>query len=177
LAPEEHCFWRLAVSYVFDDLRRMPFPDALFEIVVSVSTLEHVGFDNTSFTGDAMHRERRPDDHKLALAEIRRVLGSRGQLLLTLPFGRHQAFAGFMTFDPPRLAAALEAFGPHRERGRRYFLYTASGWSVAGEAAAAEAEYVSWSAAPQASWPRPVPVEPDRAAAARAVVCLWLEKS
>jgi hypothetical protein len=45
LAPEAQCFWGRGVSYVFEDLRALPFRDGTYDIVVSVSTIEHVGCD------------------------------------------------------------------------------------------------------------------------------------
>lgn len=65
LEPETVAFTERKVSYVYDDLRELPFRDDLFDTIVSLSTLEHVGMDNTSYGStvsraeDPRHRARR----------------------------------------------------------------------------------------------------------------------
>jgi len=39
LAPEPDCFWQRGISYVFEDLRTLPFKDDFYDVVVCVSTL------------------------------------------------------------------------------------------------------------------------------------------
>ena len=64
------------------DLRELPFADGSFDLAIAISTLEHVGRDNTQYGLAAEH-----DDGSLdrALRELRRVLGAGGRLLLTVP--------------------------------------------------------------------------------------------
>ena len=47
LAPESYCFWEKTVSYVYEDLREVCYRDCYFDWIVCLSTLEHVGMDNT----------------------------------------------------------------------------------------------------------------------------------
>ena len=47
LAAENECFWRNGISYLFEDLRRLPYRDGWFDWIISLSTLEHVGMDNS----------------------------------------------------------------------------------------------------------------------------------
>lgn len=49
LAPEELAFTERRVSYVYADLRDLPYRDGYFTTVVSLSILEHVGMDNAIF--------------------------------------------------------------------------------------------------------------------------------
>jgi hypothetical protein len=50
LSPEAECFWHRGVSYIFEDLRELPVFDCIYDIVVSVSTIEHVGCNNSFYT-------------------------------------------------------------------------------------------------------------------------------
>lgn len=54
LAPEAATFVELGVSYLYGDVRELPFCDGWFDEVICLSTLEHVGMDMPS-TGP-MHR-------------------------------------------------------------------------------------------------------------------------
>lgn len=51
LAPEEIAFTERRISYLFADLRDLPYKDGWFDTVISVSTLEHVGMDNSLYGG------------------------------------------------------------------------------------------------------------------------------
>jgi len=49
------------ISYIFEDLRESCFRDDYFDIVVSLSTIEHIGLDNT------MRYTHEPDKKKTIL--------------------------------------------------------------------------------------------------------------
>lgn len=176
LAPESTCFWERGISYLYRDLRAIPVRDDYYDVAVCISTLEHVGCDNAELAGPAWAGEDRPTDYLEAIRELRRVLRPGGVLLLTVPFGRYQHLRTFQQFDQPMLDRAVAAFAPTAEREATFFRYSRDGWAVSSAAACAECEYVSWLTRPRARWPRPLPVEPDLAAAARAVACVRLVK-
>jgi SAM-dependent methyltransferase len=178
LAPESSCFWKKGVSYIFDDLRNIPIRDSFYDSVVCISTLEHVGCDNTLITGNAAHREYREDDFCVAMHEMQRVLKPGGTLLLTVPYGAYRNFGVFQQFDRRLLSRAIEAFEEISAARETFYRYTADGWNVATSSDCAGSEYVGWAAA---VWqgkplPDPPPVEPDMAVAARAVACVELIK-
>lgn len=66
------------------DLRDLPFEEGAFDLVLCISTLEHVGYDNTVY---GLEVERDDEGIPRALGELRRILSSRGRLLLTVPCG------------------------------------------------------------------------------------------
>ena len=66
------------------DVRSLPLPDGSVDQVLLVSTLEHVGADNTGYGLDA---EDDPGSRADALRELRRVLAPKGSLLVTVPLG------------------------------------------------------------------------------------------
>ena len=75
---------------VVADVRELPFGDRTFDVAICVSTLEHVGRDNTVY---GLGPER--DQRALArtLKELRRVLDADGRLLVTVPCGEHEDHA------------------------------------------------------------------------------------
>jgi SAM-dependent methyltransferase len=72
------------VETVEADVRSLPFEDHSFGQVLLVSTLEHIGADNTVYGIGAEHDE---NGRLQALRELRRVLRPGGSLLVTVPIG------------------------------------------------------------------------------------------
>jgi len=177
LAPEANHFRRKGITYLCEDLRNISIRDACYDTIACLSTLEHVGFDNTLYSNNETHREHQPEDFMVAMRELRRVLKSGGSLLLTVPFGVYRDFGTFQQFDRKLLSCAVEAFGESGEVVETFYRYTAEGWNVVEAEDCAKCEYVEWISRPPDQWPRPLPVEPDRAAAARAVACVRLLKA
>ncbi len=167
LAPEQRCSWEKGISYLYEDLRRLPYGDDLFDWVVCLSTIEHVGMDNTRYLGDGAKEEFRPADYLSALLELRRVLKTGGAIYLSAPFGKAANLGWFQVFDHEMVEKMIQAFDP-TDAKEDYFLYQADGWhSCKANEAAAATVFDIHSAKDY---------DVDFAAAARAVFCLELKK-
>jgi SAM-dependent methyltransferase len=177
LSPEEYCFANRGVSYLYDDLRRIPIVDEFYDCVLCISTLEHVGFDNAFFTNRFADREHRPSDYLLACREMFRVLRPGGGLFITVPFGRYQDFGCFQQFSHKEVASIVEALNNASKANVRYFKVQGSGeWNVAGADECALCESVHWVMASPSERPKVFPLAADRAASARAVACISVLK-
>jgi SAM-dependent methyltransferase len=66
------------------DVRSLPFADRSFDQVLLVSTLEHVGADNSVY---GIEGDRDDGAREAALRELARVLTRNGSLLVTVPLG------------------------------------------------------------------------------------------
>ena len=177
LAPEANCFWQQGISYLFHDLRDIPIRDNYYDTIVCISTLEHIGCDNTFYTGTDSHRENKPEDFIRAMQELRRVLRPGGTLFLTVPFGVHRHFGTFQQFDRELLKRAANVFSTPTDKAiQTFYRYTPGGWNIASADDCADCEYVGWITQPRNQWPDPIPVERDLAAAARAVACVQMVK-
>ncbi|GAG50248.1 unnamed protein product, partial [marine sediment metagenome] len=179
LTPEWNCFWQKGISYLFHDLRDIPIRDAYYDTITCLSTLEHIGCDNMPLTHNDSHREHRLQDFVFVMQELHRVLKPGGSLFLTVPFGIYRHIGVQQQFDRNLLSRTVEAFGKASEVTETFYRYTIEGWNVADAADCAQCEYVEWSVWIWAheQWPNPLPVEPDLAAAARAVACVRLTKA
>lgn len=178
LAPESNCFWQKGISYLYDDLRNIPTRNDYYDAIICLSTLEHLGCDNTLYTQDETYRENSSEDFILAMKELRRVLKVGGSLFLSVPFGIYRHFGSFQQFDRILLSRAIESFGSASEISEHFWRYTNEGWQIATAADCAECEYVEWITKVKQYQQKsnPLPVEQDLAAAARAVACVRLVK-
>jgi SAM-dependent methyltransferase len=91
------------MTTVVADVRALPFDDDAFDTVFCISTLEHVGQDNSVYGVDSEPGRGSFTD---ALRELRRVVARGGGILLTVPCGRveqHGWFAQLEAADWRRL--------------------------------------------------------------------------
>jgi O-antigen chain-terminating methyltransferase len=66
------------------DVRKLPVDSHSFDLVFCISTLEHIGRDNTTYAVEAARAE---DGDETALIELHRVLSRDGRLLVSVPAG------------------------------------------------------------------------------------------
>jgi len=165
LEPEEHAFTTARISYVFADLRELPYRDGWFDTVVSVSTLEHVGMNNQRY-GVRDQRVEVPDDELArALRELRRVARRDGRLLVTVPYGRPDDLGWFRVFDRAGVERMIDVVDP-ADAAVAVYRYDAAGWQVSDLDGAADRVYRDETAEPQPA---------DLAPNARAIACLRLQ--
>jgi SAM-dependent methyltransferase len=167
LAPEPRAFPERGISYLFADLRSLPLHDSIFDTTVSVSTLEHVGMDNSLYSTGAARRAEDPDrELQRAMQEICRVTSDRGRLLITVPYGEPEDLGWLRQFDAAGVDRLVELSGAEASEVT-IFHYGAEGWQHSTFEQAAHARYH------MIERDRPAPGA-DGAAAARAVACIDL---
>jgi SAM-dependent methyltransferase len=162
LAPEPFAYPERGVSYVFADLRDLPYRSGYFDTVVCISTLEHIGMDNALY-GVAAPRADDPQRELLrGVRELLRLTTPGGRILVTVPYGRREDHGRLRQFDRADVEGLLAALDG--EPSVTVFAYDTDGWQLSDLDRAADRRYRDFLADPS-----PVP---DRAAAARAVVCV-----
>jgi len=168
LAAERDCYWERNISYVFEDMRDSCFRDDYFDSVASISTVEHVGMDNTMlYTQDTAKRESDPGAYLAAVAELRRVLKPGGTLYLSMPFGKHVDHGWFQVFDANMIDTLIKSFSPATLREYHY-RYLPTGWTESSRQDSADATYFDIH--------KSKTYAEDFAAGSRAIVCLELIK-
>lgn len=168
LESEGTCACARGVSHIYEDLRQCCYQDDYFDYVVSISTIEHIGLDNTLlYSSDESKRENDPDSYLLALKEFRRVLKPGKTLYLTFPYGRGKNYGWFQVFDKKMLDRTIVAFAPSAVK-ENHFRYEPDGWRLSSREESKDATYFDIHT--QKNY------DPDYAAASRAIVCLELVK-
>jgi len=168
LAPESRSFWRKGISYVYEDLRETCYRDNYFDWIASISTIEHIGLDNTMlYTTDDSKNEKNPDSYLLAIKEFYRILKPGGVLYLSLPFGKRKNHGWLQIFDSEMLDELIDEFSP-TSNIEHHFKYEPGGWQVSSRDESKNATYFDIH--------KKKTYDADYAAAARAIVCLELMK-
>jgi hypothetical protein len=167
LAPETPNYCERGISYIYGDLRESCYREDYFDWIVSISTLEHIGMNNTIFyTSDQCKNESDPESYLQALLELHRILKKNGVLYMTVPFGRAETRGWLQIFDAEMVQKLLSIFNPSALR-EVYFRYTPAGWQISSSAECRNARYFDPS--------KRRTIKTDFAAA-ESVVCLELVK-
>lgn len=137
LTPEPRCYYDKNVSYVLGDARYLPFADNHFDEVTCVSTLEHIGMNNTKY---GSKDEQFPEDYLLAVTEMRRVLKPKGSLFITVPFGTYQNFGWFQQFNETMVNQIVSKFNSSDYK-TDYLQYQGGSWQKSNARQAVNVKY------------------------------------
>jgi O-antigen chain-terminating methyltransferase len=108
------------------DVRALPYASASFDLVVCISTLEHIGRDNRRYGVEV--DDSGADD--VAIAEMARVLRPGGRLLVTVPYGAAEDHGWFVQYDRVQWETLI-ATAPLDVAAHDLFRLAPEGW-VAG---------------------------------------------
>lgn len=176
LNPEPDCFWKKGISYVFGDIRSTFFKDGYFDCITCISTLEHVGMNNSAlYIKDVRYKEGNAFDFEKAILELKRVVKSEGKILITVPFGKYKNFGWFQQFDSEMVARILSVFKPKKYQ-ISFYRYTKDGWNISDEKSCQDCEYFDIRKTKYFDKKSSAGFDEDFAAASRAVACLELIK-
>jgi O-antigen chain-terminating methyltransferase len=89
-------------------VRALPLDDHAFELILCISTLEHVGRDNEVYDVDAPREE---EGDEAALGELRRVLTRHGRVLVSVPTGERDDQGWQLQRTPEDWIAVFERAG------------------------------------------------------------------
>jgi SAM-dependent methyltransferase len=104
---------------VVGDIRRTGFPNDFFDVVIAVSTIEHVGLGRYGDPVDA-------EGDRNAIKETRRIMANDGILLITVPFGKRSTTSLHRVYDENALLSLLKGF---KIQNIEYFMRTDRLWA------------------------------------------------
>lgn len=140
-APESPNFNEKRISYVYGDLRDLPFRDKYFDMVISQSTIEHIDMNNSiyGYSNDYNKRiEIKSYEFLYAIKEMVRVLKPLGTLLITFPFGKFENHDFFQQFDDEMLQKLLNEFYLKGNYKTTFYKYLPDGWYSCNESDCSE---------------------------------------
>lgn len=130
-ASENDNYPEKRISYVYGDLRELPFKDSFFDMVVSQSTIEHIDMNNSIYGYEIDHHKKSEiKSYKFleAIKEMIRVLKPEGTLLITFPYGKFENHVFFQQFDQEMLGKLINEFYLRGSYSSDFFKYLPDGW-------------------------------------------------
>jgi SAM-dependent methyltransferase len=133
--PELINFHEKRISYVYGDLRFLPFKNENFEEIVCQSTIEHVGMDNSIYGYESKGYEKRDKSYEYlkVVEELYRVLKKNGILLITFPFGKFKNYGFFQQFDSEMISRIRNILYSKGNLEIDFMKYTRDGWNFSTE--------------------------------------------
>ncbi len=113
------------------DIRESGYAANFFDMILCVSTIEHVGRDNARHYKPIAELPLREGDESppdvLAMEEMLRILKPGANLILTVPYGRFVDYGWFINYDSSAIERLLSVPGISVAQAD-YFRYTTAGW-------------------------------------------------
>src|SRR5437868_4257882 len=114
------------------DIRDSGYESSLFDFILCISTIEHVGMDNTKHYKPVAELcstgpNPAPWSDMKAMAEMFRILKPGGRLIVTVPFGKAANYGWFQQYD---ISGIEGLFGCVSSANviSEYFMYSSDGW-------------------------------------------------
>jgi SAM-dependent methyltransferase len=114
---------------VVGDVRRAPFRDGVFDLILCISTIEHVGRDNTIYFQGKLSQD--PSGDLKAIRELARMTRKGGRIVITVPYGRLYNYGWFQQYDRELLDRLISVAGC-RVLIKDLYIYR-EGWHYASE--------------------------------------------
>jgi len=111
------------------DITNTGLPEGSFDLIWCISTLEHVGMDNSGYTATFATGTHMAAQ---ALREMVRLAAPGGHVLITVPYGKFEDHGWLMNIDRERWQALLAVVRPYAAVHESYFSHSPkTGWSRA----------------------------------------------
>lgn len=175
LEPEGESTKSANISYVYGDLRNLYFKDETFDCITCISTLEHIGMDNSMYTNDSKFKENAEKDFLIALMELKRILKKGGTLFLTVPFGIYENHGYYQQFSSEMIESVIKKFQA-KKCTEIYFSYTMSGWEISTKEKTKSAKAFNIHKSKYFDKNSTMDFDPDMASCSRAIAALELIK-
>ena len=124
------------------DLRDLKcYEDDYFDLILAVSVIEHVGFNNDGFFEEKDYVKDFNAD-KIAIKNLIKVLKPGGRLAITVPYGKKVDYDWFIQYNKRHLNRLTKLSGVEL-LSKDIFIYKEDGWYEASERELKKIEYRS----------------------------------
>jgi len=116
LYPENYSFYDEGISYLYDDLTKKIFNKNTFDIITCISTLEHIGFDNSIYDNRNKKILNNKNEHNYlkVIENFKFILKVGGVSLITVPYGTSKQYKNLQVFDERKISNIIKIFKPQK---------------------------------------------------------------
>ena len=135
LYPEKIYFNNKSINYLYEDICDNSLKNKFFDNISCISTLEHIGFDNSQYNYTKTSKKFSKINELMylkALKEIKKLLKSSGKFFITIPFGKKKIYKNLQQFGHSELKKIFLIFKEY-ERKVIYYKFDKRKWKSCDE--------------------------------------------
>lgn len=135
LYPEKNNFNNRAINYLYEDICQNSLKEKSFDNISCISTLEHIGFDNShyNYTNNSTKKIKfNKLRYLIALKNIKKLLKSKSNLFISIPFGKKKIYKNLQQFDSYDLIKIFNIFKNFKKKVI-FYRYVKGKWTVSKE--------------------------------------------
>ncbi len=113
LFPEKKNYNNKSVNYLYEDICKNSLKEKYFDNITCISTLEHIGFDNSHYNYNSKLKKKfkfNKFKYLLALINIKKLLKKKGNFFITIPFGKKKIYKNLQQFNSLDLKKIFKIF-------------------------------------------------------------------
>jgi SAM-dependent methyltransferase len=114
LYREKNNFSNKAITYRIENICYNSYSSNYFDAITCISTLEHIGYDNSMYNLNNYNFDKRKTNFFLAIKEIKRILKPGGYFFFSLPFGKSMNFKNLHQFNYNEILNLKKYFLPKK---------------------------------------------------------------
>jgi len=122
-------------TFIKWDVRdELPYTSDYFDVILCISTIEHVGCKNTAYVQNDINRNNIKNQDVTSMRNLIRVLRPGGIIVLTVPYGQYESVfvhSSFVNYNKSRLEFLYA--DEHVELVRKNIFKNVDGWISANE--------------------------------------------
>ena len=135
LYPEKNNFNNKSINYLYEDICSNSFKNRNFDNISCISTLEHIGFDNSHYNYNGLSKKKAKYNefkYLLALESIKKLLKKKGNFFISIPFGNKKTYKNLQQFNSLDLKKIFKIFKGYKKKVI-FYRYADGKWSLSNE--------------------------------------------
>ncbi len=135
LYPEKINFNNRSINYVYEDICENSLKEKYFDNISCISTLEHIGFDNSHYNYRNNSKKKIKFNNLKylnALKKIKKLLKRKSNFFISFPFGKKKVYKNLQQFDSNDLKKIFNIFKNFKKKVT-FYRYVNGKWILSNE--------------------------------------------
>ena len=135
LYPEKINFNNRSINYLYEDICENSLKEKHFDNISCISTLEHIGFDNSHYNYRNNSKKKIKFNnlkYLIALKKIKKLLKTKGKFFISIPFGKKKVYKNLQQFNSNDLIKIFNIFKNFKKKVI-FYKYVNGAWIFSSE--------------------------------------------